>query len=108
MFDQTQKKLALDFANALADRDYVRAYSMLGADTQTQMTVEDLREEFEAMIPLDWGEVDPIQLEENPAWDELFIYVVLGGEVYSEAIMITAFTSEQGATKIQAFDFGRP
>ena len=60
------------------------------------------------MIPPDFGEVNSIELLENPAWDEMFVYVVVGGPVYSEAVMLEAFTSEDGALKIDRFQFGRP
>ena len=108
MFDQTQKALALTFARTLADRDYGRAYAMLSAGAQSQITLAELGENFESMIPLDWREVNPLELEENPLWDEMFLYVVLGGEVYSEAIIVHSFTVEDGLPKIERFEFGRP
>ena len=108
MFDQEQKTLALEFARSLAKRDYRRAYNMLSLDAQSQLTEDGLREQFESMIPPDWGDVDPIELEENPAWDEVFLYVVLGGEVYSEAIIVNSFASDNEIPKIDSFQFGRP
>ena len=108
MFDQAQKTMALSFARALAARDYGQAYGMLSAAAQARMTLDALRDDFTAMIPLDWGDVDPIALVEDPAFDEIFLYVVLGGPVYSEAVMIEAFTAEHGTPKIERFQFGRP
>ena len=108
MFDQAEKSLALEFAHSLAQRDYAQAYSMLSENAQSQMTEDIMHEQFEAMIPLDWGDVNPIQLEENPAWDKMFVYVVIGGPVYSEAIIISSFTSEAGKPKVETFEFGRP
>jgi len=108
MFDQKQKTLALEFARSLSKRDYGQAYNMLSLNAQSQLTEDALREQFESMIPLDWGDVDPIELEENPAWDEVFLYVVLGGEVYSEAIIVNSFTSDNEILKIDSFQFGRP
>lgn len=108
MFDQAQKALALEFARTMATRDYTQAYSMLSLNAQSQMTLDVVREQFEAMIPLDWGDVNPIELEENPAWDDMFIYVVLGGPVYSEAIIISSFAQDEGALKVETFEFGRP
>jgi hypothetical protein len=108
MFDQTQKSKALEFARLLGARDYAQAYSMLSVSARSATTVDALREQFEAIIPLDWGDVSPIELQENPAWDEMFLYVVLGGSVYSEAIIISAFASENGQPRIDAFQFGRP
>ena len=108
MFDQAQKELALAFARALAAKDYARAHGMLGLAAQSRIAVDALRADFEAMIPPEFGAVDPIELQENPAWDDVFVYVVLGGPVYSEAIMVEAFTSEGGTPKIDRFQFGRP
>jgi len=108
MFDQKQKSLALDFARSLSKRDYRQAYKMLSLNAQSQLTEDGLREQFESMIPLDWGDIDPIQLEENPAWDEMFLYVVLGGDSYSEAIIVNSFASDDEIPKIDSFQFGRP
>ena len=108
MFDKQQKILALEFARSLAKRDYRQAYNMLSLNAQSQLTEDALREQFESMIPPDWGDVDPIELEENPAWDEMLLYVVLGGDVYSEAIIVNSFASENELPKIDSFQFGRP
>ena len=108
MFDQKQKSLALEFARSLSKRDYKQAYNMLSLNAQSQLTEDGLREQFESMIPLDWGDVNPIELEENPAWNEMFLYVVLGGDVYSEAITISSFASDEEKMKIETFEFGRP
>jgi hypothetical protein len=108
MFDQAQKALALDFARALAAKDHARAHGVLSVAARSRTTVDALQADFEAMIPTDFGEINSIELLENPAWDGMFVYVVLGGPVYSEAVMVKAFTSEDGAPKIDRFQFGRP
>jgi hypothetical protein len=108
MFDQVQKDLALSFARALAAKDFARANGMLSAAARSQTAPDTLQSDWEAMIPPEFGRIHPIELFENPAFDELFVYVVLGGEVYSEAIMVEAFVSEDGAPKIDRFQFGRP
>ena len=108
MFDQNQKTLALEFARTLAKRDYGQAYHMLSLNAQSQLTEDGLREQFESMIPPDWGDVDPIELAENSAWDEMFLYVVLGGDGYSEAIIVNSFASDDEIPKIDSFQFGRP
>jgi len=108
MFDATQESLALAFAHALAARDYARAYSILGPQARSRLASEGMRKQFETMIPLDWGEVAPIEVVNDPLWEHLFIYVALGGPRYSEAIMISAFEEVDGQQKIDAFEFGRP
>jgi hypothetical protein len=108
MFDDHQKALALDFARRLSARDYATAYGMLSSAAQARTTLEQLRSDFEDMISLDWGAVEPIALEENELWNELFLYVVLGGAIYSEAVIVDAFALEHGAPRIDSFQFGRP
>ena len=108
MFTPNQKALALDFARALAARDYTRAHAMLGSGARARLSESTLRAHFEAMIPLDWGEVAPIELLSDPMVESVLVYVVLGGPVYSEAIVISSFVDEHGEPKIDECEFGRP
>ena len=106
MYTEDEKKLALDFAFKLEARDYDSAYSMLSSGLQTSLSQEEFRQLYEQMIPQDWGEVDPIELVEGDEYP--FVYVVLGGDVYSEAIVIHQFIVENGNTRIDNVEFGRP
>ncbi|MCU0735531.1 MAG: hypothetical protein MUF20_08395 [Methylotetracoccus sp.] len=106
MFDPTQKTLALNFARTLARGDYFAAHTMCSRQLRAYLDVAALREQFERMIPLDWGQVDPIELEDHDEWP--FVYVVLGGNVYSEAIFNKSFTVEDGQARIDSVEFGRP
>lgn len=108
MFDHTQKDLALSFARAVAAKEYEKAYGMLSAGAQSRISQKQFRADVEHMLPAEFGEVDPIELMEIPEAAEMFVYVVLGGEAYSEAIMVEAFASEGGTPKIDRFQFGRP
>ena len=108
MFDREQKTLALHFARSLAERNYEYAYSLLSSNTQSNLSLDAMRDQFESIIPLDWGEVGPIELEENHAWEEMFVYVVLGGDTYSEAIIIDSFETNGAILKVNSFQFGRP
>lgn len=106
MFNEAQKQLALNFARALSQRDYPGAYEMCSEKLKSHVSLEVIRNQFEDMIPQDWGDVNPIELEDQ--LDFPFIYVVLGGDVYSEAIIIDAFVVEQDQVRIDHFEFGRP
>ena len=106
MFNSAQKSLAIKFARALSKREYDEAHAMCSQELRSQIKVDRLREEFEDMIPLDWGVIDPIELEESG--DYPFIYVVLGGDVYSEAIIIDSFSIENNQVKVGSYQFGRP
>lgn len=105
-FDQDQKTTALKFARALADRDYAVAHSLCSDEYREQCDAGFLSQEFERIVPLDWGEIDPIELVEIGGFP--FIYIQLGGDVYSEAIIISSFVSENEQAKIANFEFGRP
>jgi hypothetical protein len=105
-FDQDQKTTALKFARALAGRDYAAAHALCSNEYREQCGAGFLGQEFERIVPLDWGEIDPIELVDLGGIP--FIYIQLGGDVYSEAIMINSFVSENEQTKIASFEFGRP
>ncbi|MDH3903451.1 MAG: hypothetical protein OES90_09545 [Xanthomonadales bacterium] len=106
MFDQRQKTTAVLFARKLAARDYKAALELCSEELKAGLSARTLGEKFEAIVPLDWGGVDPIRLEENNAFP--FVYITLGGDVFSEAIIVHSFATEKGQTKIAGFELGRP
>ena len=106
MFDEIQKTTALQFAQSLAARDYDAALSLSSDDIKTRITADKLGKDFEAIIPLSWGEVDPIEMVGGDAFP--FIYIELGGDVYSEAIIVHSFSNQGGEIKIANFELGRP
>jgi len=105
-WDEGKKALALAFARVLSQRDYTAAHEMLSAGQKRNLYADKLGEAFEGIIPLDWGIVDPIEIYGDDSLP--FLYVVLGGEVYSEVIIINEIISEDGLNKISDFQFGRP
>jgi hypothetical protein len=82
------------------------ALALCSDDLNSKLIEREPGEEFEAIVPLDWGEIDPIEREENPALP--FVYITLGGDVYSEAIIVHSFVTENGQIKIAGFELGRP
>ena len=106
MFTEDEKNLALELAYKLEQRDYDAAYGMLSTNFQTSLSASEFRRLYEQMIPQDWGEIDPIELMDDE--DYPLVYVVLGGDVYSEAIIIDRFVFENDSTKIDHLEFGRP
>lgn len=108
------RHVALQFAKLLAQRDYAAAYTMTSRDYRRRMTVEQLRKAFEQIVPPDWGPIEPIEVGETmtrwpgkQAADIGWAYVSLGGNVYSEAIIVIV-TVENGESKIREVEFGRP
>ena len=109
MFNSVQKSLALQFTHHLVNGNYNDAYGMLSQNLQSEISIENLQADFERMIDAEWGKVDPIEiLDDENDYDYDFIYIVLGGEIYSEAICIDSFVVEAGDYKIDSFEFGRP
>ena len=107
-------EMSLTFAKALSDRDYATAYSMTSEEFKSQYSMARLQEDFEAVVPTDWGTVGPIGvgevMQEWPARrtsDVAWVYVYIGGDVYSEAVSVV-LTTESGALKIREVEYGRP
>ena len=108
------RKIALEFARSLAEREYTKAYEMTAKEYRKRTTVEQLRAAFESIVPTDWGPMGPIEVGQTmTTWpgkqpsDIGRAYVSIGGDVYSEAVTVIV-TSEQGEAKIREVEFGRP
>ena len=108
------RQIALQFAGSLAAREYPKAYAMMSHGYRQKNTVDQLRTGFEAIVPTNWGAMGPIEVGQTmTSWPEKqpsdlgWAYVSIGGEVYSEAIVVIV-TSENGAAKIREVAFGRP
>ena len=106
IFTEEEKKLALELAYKLEKKEYDSAYAMLSSNFQATLSATEFRRLYEQMISEDWGEIDPIELMDSDEYP--FLYVVLGGDVYSEAIIIDRFVVENGNSKIDSLEFGRP
>jgi len=111
---QDAKDTALKFSNFMASRNYSDAYEMTSNVFKENFNLLELQATFEDMIPIDWGEVNPIEIGETmmewPAKessDIAWVYVILGGDVYSEALTLIV-TDENGSIKIRDIEFGRP
>jgi hypothetical protein len=106
--------VALEFTRSLAARDYPKAYAMTSEGYRRSNAVEQLRTAFEAIVPMDWGPIGPIQVGQTmtswpakQAGDIGWAYVSIGGNTYSEAITVVV-TSENGQQRIREVEFGRP
>ena len=81
------EEISLKFTKALADRDYATAYSMTSEEFRSQYSMDQLREDFENIVPTDWGPVGPIGVGEvmqewpvQKASDVAWVYVYIGGD----------------------------
>lgn len=108
------QQFAQDFTEALAAREYANAYTMTSHEYRKQTSVEQLQTAFEIIVPKDWGQIGPIEVIQTlTAWpakrreDLGWVYVSIGGDVYSEAITVIV-TSENGEAKIREVELGRP
>ena len=108
------RRVALQFTQSLAARDYQRAYTMTAQEYRRTKTVDQLRTAFEAIVPTDWGAAGPIEVGQTmTSWPEKqpsdvgWVYVSIGGNVYSEAVTVVVM-SENGEQKIREVQLGRP
>ena len=108
------EEVALVFTKALADRDYKKAYSVTSKEFQAQSNLETMKTSFEAIVPLDWGHVGPLEIGETLTdWpnkrsnDVGWVYVSIGGDVYSEAIVVIV-SSQGDSLLISNVEYGRP
>ena len=111
---QTCRTVAESFARRLADRAYQNAYELTSRDYRAANTVEAMRDAFELIVPLDWGDADPIEaVQTMDSWpgkqasDLIWVYVSIGGDVYSEGLS-AVLTAEGDQPRIREVEFGRP
>lgn len=109
-----ENTLALAFTQALATRDYGLAYSMTSRSYRQSTPLEQMQEAFETIVPLDWGTVGPIKIgltmtswPDQQLTDRLWVYVSIGGDVYSEGITAIVM-EEKEELRIRAIEWGRP
>jgi hypothetical protein len=108
------KQVALEFTKLLAAREYAKAYSLTAMEYRQKNTLEQLKENFERIVPVDFGPIGTIETgltnsffrEKRPS-DLAWVYVSIGGDVYSEALTVIV-TLENEAAKIREIEFGRP
>jgi hypothetical protein len=112
--DSGYPKLALDFTRALVARDYAGAHALTSTDYQRRVAVEDVRAAFEAIVPPDGGTAGPVEVVQSmDSWpgrqasDAGWTYVSIGGDVYSEAVVVIV-ALEDGAMRVRDVEFGRP
>lgn len=130
-------KLALDFAEALIQRDYDKAFAMTSADFVEEggnrLSLDALRDKFESIVPVDWAFVDmetiyaaapppenlranhirgPLAImEAETDWveepDVAFMYVSIADDAEGEGISVFV-AREASELRIREITFGRP
>jgi hypothetical protein len=105
---------AKEFTRALCAREYDRAYEMTSARFRQGSDRDKLKTDFEAIVPLDWGETDPLEVTQTlTSWpskrasDVGWAYVGISGETYSEGLTIV-IELENHALRVAEVEFGRP
>lgn len=111
------ESLALAFAGALVNREYMQAYGLTTDAFKAQYSCEDMQQHFEAIMPIDpigGGAVEPIEIvlvmddwSHKLPNDLQWIYIAIAGECYSEAIAVVV-ANEQETPKIRLVEWGRP
>lgn len=106
--------VALNFAKALTKGDFASAYAMTSSDFQRRVPLEEMRAGFEALVPAGFGDVTSVDVghtmeswpDKQPS-DAGWVYVSIGGDVYSEAVIVVV-TTEDESLKVRDVAFGRP
>jgi hypothetical protein len=108
------RAVGLNFATALARRDYATAYAMTSSEYQRNITAAEMRAAFEAIVPTDWRTGGPGRSgrHDGDVAGQAAIgcrgaYVSIGGEVYSEAVIVVV-ALESDTLRIRTVEFGRP
>ena len=108
------RPIALSFAKALCSRDYAGAYALTSSQYRAHVTEDEMSDAFERIVPLDWGETEPVQVGETMTdWpdkregDVGWAYVNISGDAYSEAVVVVVARDESGLA-IRDVQWGRP
>lgn len=108
------RQVAIEFTRLLAAREYAKAHAMTSQEYRTRASVDQLRTDFENIVPPDWGPMGPIEVGQTmTSWpgkhpaDLGWAYVSIGGNVYSEALVVVV-VSENGEARVREVEFGRP
>jgi hypothetical protein len=106
--------VGLAFATALARRDYTAAYALTSSEYQRGTTIAEMQAAFETIVPTDWRTVGPVEVgvtmdtwPDKQSSDVGWAYVSIGGEVYSEAVIVVV-ALESDSLRIRTVEFGRP
>jgi hypothetical protein len=107
-------EVALKFALALKSLDYTAAHAMLCETQQQSVSVAQLKQNYETMVPHNDDAVDVVQVMETlTKWpdkkpDDLgWAYVAMSGKTFSEAVAVVV-KGEAGRACISAIEWGRP
>jgi len=111
---ENYKEVALAFTKALAARDYDAAYALTSRNYRESTNLKAMQAAFEEIVPFDWGTVGSIEpVQTMDVWpgrepsDAGWVYVSIGGDVYSEAVTLVV-TLEEGELRVRTVEFGRP
>lgn len=101
------------FAQALLDRDFATAHALTSSEYRGRVSPAELQEEFERSVPPDWRggfvEVGEPELDwrgKRPT-DVAMVYVCIGGDVYSEAVIVVV-AEEGDELTVREVEVGRP
>ena len=106
--------VAVAFVQALTTRDYAAAYAMTSRAYQRATSLEAMQTAFDALVPAEFGSVSSVETgltmetwPDKQDADAGWVYVSIGGDVYSEAVTVVV-TMDDGSLKVRAAEFGRP
>ena len=105
---------AIAFARALTSGDFAAAYGMTSREYRRGTSLGAMQTAYEALVPAEFGPVSSVEVglrldswpEKEPT-DVSWVYVSIGGDVFSEAVIVVV-TTEDGALRLRDVQFGRP
>jgi hypothetical protein len=109
---------ALQFADSLIRRDYARAYGMTTQEYQKKVSLQQMQEDFESIIPTKAtnlttsAPVEPLMdLADKKANELGMVYITIEGEHIDDEDDFDALTvivaDENGTRKISDIEYGR-
>lgn len=108
-------ELAEDFAWALVDGDYARAYAMLMPELQDETTINDLQKDYEAMVSYAETPINRVHalpphndLPDMPATMLAWVMVSIDSDDIAEAITLDICQLDDDTLRIGALEWGRP
>ena len=108
------KKIAYNFANALANENYTDAFKLLGSNIGALWSPQKLKASYEKMIEYGEGSATNVEvIESMDDWpdkkgDDIgWAYVAIEGSDFTEAVTVIV-SKENGDYRIRDIEWGRP
>jgi hypothetical protein len=107
------ERVAVEFVTELSKGNYNSAYKLASTELRDELTVEQMREGFEGIVPFEPGADRAVAVERvTPDWtgrrlgDVGWYFVAVTGEDVNDIVSLVV-TLERGELRIRSLEFGR-